>query len=125
MKNAMYVGAALAGFLFLGVGSASAQGLDGLHDQRVEGGKVCFSEHSHAGNGSGATRAAAERDAAGSWEGFTALEYGNLWGSFRLAAGKTMNCSQSGGSWSCYTEARPCRPAGGSGARAVRKKAAQ
>ena len=102
---------------------AAAQGLDGLHDQRAEGGRWCMSDHSHAGSGSGSTRQAAERDAISNYAGFTAWEYGNNWGSYALAAGKSMSCSQGGGSWSCSLEARPCRPmSGGSGARRPRGK---
>ena len=107
-------------------GSASAQGLDGLHDQRAEGGRWCMSDHFHYGSSSGqSTRAAAEREAASSWGGFTAWEYGNEWGSLRIAASRKMSCSQFGGSWGCEIEARPCRPmvGGRSPARAKGKAA--
>ena len=36
-------------------------------------------------------------------------EYGTAWGSYRLAASKTMECSQNGATWSCTTQARPCK----------------
>ena len=123
MLRRMFTGFVFAAVAIAGAGAASAQGLDGLHDQRVEGGRVCMSDHTHAGSGSGATRQLAEREAAASYTSFTALEYGDAWGSWRLAAGRTTNCSQSGGSWSCSIEARPCRPGGGGKvARRVRGK---
>lgn len=113
---------AVLGFL-AGGGTASAQGLEFLHDQRIEGNKSCFVDHSHSGTSGGhATRAAAEKAAIESWSGFTALEYGNNWGSWRLASGKSMNCSQATGSWGCQIEARPCKPAVGAAARRARAK---
>lgn len=97
-------------------GQASAQGLEFLHDQRVEGGRVCMSDHFHNGSSSGhSTRQAAEREAISSWAGFTAWEYGNQWGSWRIAASKKVNCSQLTGAWGCEVEARPCRPQVGAG----------
>ena len=79
--------------------------------------------HTHAGAGSGSTRAAAEAEAAANYSSFTAWEYGDQWGSWRLAAGKTASCSQAGGGWSCSIEARPCRPISGGGvARRPRKR---
>ncbi|MGE3711138.1 MAG: hypothetical protein AB7G35_15875 [Hyphomicrobiaceae bacterium] len=90
---------------------ASAQmGLDGLHDQRREGGRWCMSDHFHYGTGTGSTRALAERDAIGSWAGFTAWEYGDSWGSWRLAASRSMKCEMGTTGWNCSNEARPCRP---------------
>ncbi len=88
---------------------AQGMGLEGLHDHRREGNKVCMVGHFHDGAGSGKTRKLAEADAARAWSQFTAWEYGGRWGSYGNAANKTMNCSNSGGSWSCQTEARPCR----------------
>ena len=79
------------------------------HESRLEGGRVCYSEHAHYGSGSGNSRQAAERAAAGSWASFTDFEYGSVWANYAKAAGKNMSCSQSGGSWSCSVEARPCR----------------
>ena len=79
------------------------------HASRLEGGRVCYVEHAHYGSGTGSTRQAAERSAIGSWAGFTDFEYGSAWANFSKAAGKRMSCAQSGGSWSCSLEARPCR----------------
>jgi hypothetical protein len=104
-------------------GTAVAQGLDFLHDQRAEGGRWCMADHYHQGSSSGqATRAAAERAAIASYSSFTAWEYGNSWGSWRIAAGRKMGCSQSGGSWGCDIEARPCRPLVAAGVRRARAK---
>ncbi len=79
------------------------------HESHLEGGRVCYIEHAHYGSGSGSSRQAAERSAIGSWAGFTDFEYGSAWANYSKAAGKRMSCSQSGGSWSCSLEARPCR----------------
>lgn len=114
-------GLAVSGLL-LAAAPAQAQSLaDVLHSQRQEGGRICLVDHFHSGSGSGPTRQAAERDAAGSWSSFTAWEYGGNWGSWKLAASKTMNCSQTGGSWSCGSDARPCKPLAGGGARARKR----
>lgn len=101
-----------------------AQALEDLHDQRAEGGRWCMSDHTHTSSSSGgATRAAAEREAISNWAGFTGWEYGSHWASWRIAGSRTMNCSQSGGAWSCQVEARPCRPLAGTGPNRPRAKA--
>lgn len=113
---------AVAGLISSPIG-ASAQGLEFLHDQRIEGNKSCFPDHFHSGSSGGhATRAAAEKAAVESWAGFTALEYGNEWGSWRLAGSKSVSCSQATGAWGCQVEARPCKPAYGAAARRGRAK---
>lgn len=107
--------------IVLSTGTASAQALEDLHTQRAEGGRWCMADHFHQGSSGGhSTRAAAERDAAAGFSSFTALEYGSHWGSWRIAASKTMNCSNSAGSWGCQADARPCRPLAGGGARRKR-----
>ena len=122
--SGLFVASAIGiGFMAIAAQPAMAQGLDGLHDQRAEGGRWCMSNHPHAGAGSGPTRQAAERDAAANYSSFTAWEYGNSWGSWSLAAGKAANCVQSGTSWSCNIEARPCRPISGGGGTARRARA--
>lgn len=116
MKIASYIAAGFACGVVLSAGPAWAQGMgmDGLHAQVRIGGKVCMVDHFHNGASSGkATRKAAEAEAIGSWASFTAWEYGDNWGSWRLSESKSMNCGQSGGSWACTIESRPCRPAGG------------
>lgn len=93
---------------------AQETGLDSLHAQIRIGGKICMLDHFHDGASNGASsRKQAEAQAVGSWAGFTAWEYGNNWGSWRLAESKGVSCSQAGGSWSCTLQARPCKPATG------------
>lgn len=85
-------------------------GLAAIHDQRREGNRICMSSHFHYGSSSGhKTRKEAEAAAVRDWAGFTAWEYGLPWGSYRLAASKSMNCTKSGATWGCQVEARPCK----------------
>ncbi len=115
------------GSTLIGSGTASAQSLEFLHSQRVEGGRVCFNDHFHSGSSSGqATRAAAEKAAVSNWSSFTVLEYGDRWGSWRIAASKSMSCSNAIGSWGCQVDARPCRPnVGGTGGGSRRARPAK
>lgn len=84
-----------------------------LHDLRNEGGRLCMSDHFHYGSSNGQpNRTAAEAEAIKSWASFTDLEYGNVWADFRIAASRGMKCGQSGNSWSCDVEARPCKRGG-------------
>jgi hypothetical protein len=105
---------AAAALILTAIPSAIAASQDGalvgLHDLRREGNKLCMSDHSHSGSSAGAaTRARAEVEAQRSWSSFTALEYGDHWGSPALASSKAMSCAQGSGGWSCNFEARPCR----------------
>lgn len=111
MTRCWVAGIALALLVGSFTTAAQAVGLDGLHAQARIGNKVCMTEHEHYGEGTMPTRHAARLLAIRSWSRFTAFEYGREWGSYRLAAGKRMDCSQSGASWLCKTYARPCRPA--------------
>jgi hypothetical protein len=124
MKIISYVAAGLACGLALSAEAAWAQGmgLDGLHAQARVGNKICMIDHFHNGASSGkASRKAAEAEAIAAWAGFTAWEYSGAWGSWRLSESKSMNCGQSGGSWGCTIESRPCRPAGGRAPRSRRR----
>lgn len=86
------------------------EGLSGLHAKVRIGGKLCMADHSHQGQSEGAlTRRAAEAAAIRNWSAFTAWEYSGAWGNFQLAVAKSMSCSQSGNTWGCSVEARPCR----------------
>jgi hypothetical protein len=89
--------------------AADDTGFAYIHDLRKEGGRTCFTDHYHYGSGSGATKAAAQKDAIGSWVSFTDFEYGSDWARFAKAASKSVSCSGSGGSFSCQIEARPCK----------------
>lgn len=100
---------AVACLLALSAQPGQAQDLSSLHAKVRVGGKLCFADHSHAGNSSGQrTRKAAELEAIRNWQDFTAWEYGRAWGNYSLAVAKSMSCS-GGASWSCSLDARPCR----------------
>ncbi|HYD16161.1 MAG TPA: hypothetical protein VEA77_07155 [Hyphomicrobium sp.] len=79
------------------------------HDLRREGGRTCFTDHYHYGSGSGASKAAAQKDAIGSWISFTDFEYGSDWARFSRAASKGISCSKGGSGFDCQIEARPCK----------------
>lgn len=104
---------ALAGLLTAmaaaGPAAADQTGFASMHDQVRVGGKMCMTDHYHYGSGQGATKAAAQRAAIGSWQSFTDFEYGSDWARFSKAVGKRQSCSQSGSGFDCQVEARPCR----------------
>jgi len=109
-KTAVLFTAIAATYAAVPTAAAEETGLAGIHEQRREGNRICMSSHSHVGSSSGEkTRKLAEAAAARDWAGFTAWEYGLAWGSYRLAASKSMECSQSGATWGCKVEARPCK----------------
>ena len=110
MIGKLCVAAGLALLWLPTAASAQDTGLSGLHEKVRVGGKVCFADHFHFGTSNGQrSRKLAEIEAIRSWEGFTAWEYGDAWGRFANAVSKGVKCSQSGGSWGCDIEARPCR----------------
>ena len=81
-----------------------------LHDLRREGGRTCFLDHYHYGSSSGMpSRRTAEIDALKAWSTFVDFEYGSDWARVPRAASKSIRCENSGGSWGCQIEARPCR----------------
>jgi len=105
---------AAAGLLILSVVPAAAQsggmGLAGLHDWVRVGNKVCMKDHFHSGSSAGEkSKKAAEAAAIGSWQGFTAWEYGDAWASFRNSESKRVKCDGAGTSWGCTVDSRPCR----------------
>lgn len=91
------------------VQAAEETGIASIHTWVKIGRKTCLLDHFHSGTGNAATRAQAERQAVQSWVDFTAWEYGGSWGRYSIAASKKMNCERTE-SWSCFLEARPCRP---------------
>ncbi len=96
--------------LFAAPAAADSSGLAGMHDWRKEGGKTCFTDHWHYGNGDGMkTKQAAINAAIVSWQNFTDVEYGSDWAVFKQAASKSVGCTTSTGVWNCQVEARPCR----------------
>jgi hypothetical protein len=87
------------------------EGLSFLHAKVRVGNKLCMADHEHSGSSAGQpTQKHALSAAIASWASFTAWEYSPKWGSFKLAEGKKVSCSQSGGGWGCQIAARPCRP---------------
>lgn len=93
--------------------AAQETGLDALHTQVRVGSKICMLDHFHNGSSNGlSTRKRAEAEAIRVWAEFTAWEYGDNWGSWRLAETKRVNCGQTSGAWACTLEARACKPAG-------------
>jgi hypothetical protein len=112
MKRLGVSGLVLASGVLLamaGIAEAEETGVAGIHSWVKVGRKTCMLDHFHYGNGSGATRPQAQREAVQAWADFTAWEYGSVWGRYSIAASKKMTCSQSE-SWKCDVEARPCRP---------------
>jgi hypothetical protein len=107
---AVALGAFMAGSVVVPA-TANETGLaQALHSIRREAGKLCLADHFHYGSSySQPSKKAAEIAAIQDWAGFTAFEYGTVWANFRKAASKKINCSQSGGGWSCSLEARPCK----------------
>ncbi len=91
---------------------AEETGMHNLHSMRKVGRKTCFIDHYHSGSGSGATKQEAESSAIGSWQSFTAWEYGGSWGSWRLSEAKSVSCDRGGlgGAWNCSINSIPCRP---------------
>lgn len=94
--------------------SGGAAGLDKLHKQAVEGGRMCMTSHWHfMSSGAWRTKAEAMAVARRGWERFTGAEYGAAWGSLKRAAGVDYGCaagaSARGQQWSCNLKARPCR----------------
>ncbi len=111
-KASLFFIASIATTAFIpSAGADDETGLASIHEQRREGNRICMASHFHHGSSSGQkTRKLAEAAAVKDWAGFTAWEYGTIWGRYRIAASKNMNCSEAGGTWSCQVEARPCRP---------------
>lgn len=113
MKCAKILGCGvLAGIaVCVSIGTADAQdGLATIHDWVRVGPKTCMADHFHSGSSTGQpSRKQAEAQAIASWASFTAWEYGNHWGSWRLAETRRVNCTGSGTNWACDIEARPCK----------------
>lgn len=95
--------------------SAAAQetGFANMHTQAPLGNKICFTDHTHDGKGSGATEREARASAANAWQSFTDWEYGGAWASYANATGKRERCEPEFGQISCYVVAYPCKPRGG------------
>ena len=89
---------------------ADQSGLAGMHAQRMVGGYMCFTEHTHVGTGSPSpSKQQAIESAAQDWSSFTAFEYGTDWGHWKVATAKQTKCQKVNENWACEVQARPCR----------------
>jgi hypothetical protein len=103
---------AAAIFALAAPAAADETGLASIHEQRREGGRVCFTDHFHYGSSSGQqSKRAAMSAAVVSWAEFTDFEYGSAWANWGRSASKSVKCSRVGlgGPWSCDISSRPCR----------------
>ncbi|MGQ0456865.1 MAG: hypothetical protein ACT4OU_07370 [Hyphomicrobium sp.] len=87
----------------------SSGGMDSMHDQRREGGRVCMIDHFHYGSGSGKSKQAALADAIGSWQSFTDFEYGGRWASWKRSASKEIKYGSNPQGITADISSRPCR----------------
>lgn len=89
--------------------SADDTGFAGSHAWAKVGGRTCFADHSHVGNGDGPTKPAALKAAIRSWADFTAFEYGSDWARYGLAASRNVSYTKAEKGWSAMVDARPCK----------------
>ncbi len=92
----------------------ASAGLDRMHKQAVEDGRVCMVDHHHfISSGAWPSRDMAMDTATRRWESFTAAEYGREWGKLTKAASITWKCAahdgRRGSQVACELSARPCR----------------
>jgi hypothetical protein len=88
---------------------AGQTGMASMHEQRVAGGRLCFTDHAHVGTGSwAASKREATVSAARDWSAFTGFEYGSDWARWRFAREKTVSCQKSGSGYLCEVVAKPC-----------------
>jgi hypothetical protein len=92
-----------------GLARADDTGFASAHDLRKENGKLCMSDHSHSGFGTGATKAAARTAAIRAWADFTNLEYGSDWASYSASGSQKTNYVKEEKGWGANVEGRPCR----------------
>ncbi len=108
-KIARFASVAVVLGLIAAPAAADDSGFAYMHDLRKEGGRTCFTDHYHYGNGSGSTKASAQRDAIGSWQSFTDFEYGSDWARFSKAASKESAARRAASGIDCQVQARPCK----------------
>jgi hypothetical protein len=90
--------------------AAQETGLHKIHAVKMMGGKLCMTEHEHAGESPpSGSKAVAMKLAVNKWILFTADEYGKRWGSYAAAVGKKESCTGAAGNVVCLVVARPCR----------------
>jgi hypothetical protein len=109
--SARWVAAALGIGLGLAGWSAGAAAQQTLHEEVRVGKNSCMVDHYHFGSSKGmASKKAAEAEAVASWANFVDFEYGGAYASWKIAAGKQVDCAKDGGgTWGCSVSARPCR----------------
>ena len=74
------------------------------------GGKTCMITHAHNGfSPSWPSLKGAKAYAVREWVAHTKWEYGAPWASYRLAIRKKMDCTSSGGRYTCVVYGNPCR----------------
>lgn len=91
------------------VHAQSSGGLDSMHEQRREAGRVCMSDHFHYGSGAGRTKPIALADAISSWQSFTDFEYGGRWASWKRSASKEIKYASTPQGFAADISSRPCR----------------
>ena len=109
MRTPLLAVTALAATIALPATSSAFDNTSSWTKGRI-GGRTCLIDHKHAGHSpSWPTLAGAKAAAIRKWESFTIWEYGKAWGSYRLAANKSMSCQKDGSRHICMTTANPCR----------------
>lgn len=94
---------------FVAAAQADDTGFASAHDLRKENGKLCMSDHAHAGYGTGATKPAARSAAIRAWADFTNMEYGSSWASYSASGSQTTKYVKESSGWGANVEGRPCR----------------
>lgn len=80
-----------------------------MHSMSKSGGRTCFADHYHAGDGSGATKQQAFKAALKDWWSYTAGEYGSDWAHWSKSASKGVKYSKTATGWAAVVESRPCK----------------
>lgn len=110
-KYAVIAAAALALPLVMNASPAHAFN----YGKKLPNGKTCrvvFGEtHLHGGDGTDASRAAAEARAIQRWSRFVSFEYGRKYGKWAAAEKQAMRCAHDTGKgvWRCRADAQPCK----------------
>ncbi len=89
--------------------SADQTGLAAMHDMARVGGKMCMTDHTHYGSGQGANKAAAQKDAIGSWQSSRNSSTAATGHASARPSASASAALQSGSGVDCQVEARPCR----------------
>lgn len=92
-----------------GASFADDTGFASMHSMTKSGGRSCFTDHFHAGSGSGKTKKAAFNAALKDWWSYTAGEYGSDWAHWRKSASKGIKYTKTETGWSATIESRPCK----------------